>query len=308
MFGNDVWRTHSRWLITALLTVQCLVIFDIAYAPLKYWHDLDWLDIAGEGGTTALVFGWFLIVLSSRPAGKVTNYFAAGLLGLFVGTLQDFLDELLQLSNNLPAHGAIESFALPFGMFALTAGLYHWRKEQLSISMQLRKREQLFRQLDRLDPVTQVSDIDYMKQHIELALQKSQTNSECFALVLIDINGFHKLNNQFGTREGDKVLRSVSELLILNLRDTDLLCRYAGDRFAILLPATRNYEAEKIAQELCLSIQHFAYRSATGERIELSASAGIACARNDSLDGLLIRARNALLRAKESLELVRVAA
>lgn len=308
MLTNGFWKSHAHWLIASLLTIQCLIIFDVAYAPLKEWRSLDWLDIAGEGGTAALLFSWFILVLSSRPAGKVTNYFAAGLLALFIGTFQDFLDELLQLSHNLPWHGAIESCTLPFGMFCLTIGLYHWRNEQISITTQLRKREQLFRQHDRLDPVTQISDIEYMKQHIEIALQKSQLNSESFALLLIDINGFHQLNKQFGTREGDKVLRSVSELLILNLRDTDLLCRYAGDRFAVLLPSTRNYEAEKIAQELCLSLQYFAYRSASGERIELSASAGIACARNDDIDSLFSRAKNALLKAKESAEFVRVAA
>jgi diguanylate cyclase (GGDEF)-like protein len=304
----NFWKVNSRWLVLSLLVTQSLLFLDAMAAPLKLWSELDWVDIIGEGGTAVIIYVWFLLVLSSRPAGKVTNYFAAGFLALFVGTFQDFLDELLAFSSSLPWHGFIESAALPLGMFCLTLGLHHWRQEQLSINKQLRKREQIFRQHEHLDPVTQISDLDYMKKHIEISLNKVNQNLESFALVLIDLDNFQSVNGQHGAEEGDKALRAVSELMILNLRDSDLVCRYAGDRFAILLPSTRAYEAEKIAEELCLSIQYFAYRSAIGDRIFLSASAGVACAGNDDTESLLARAKLALLKAKQSVNCVKVAA
>ncbi len=88
--------------------------------------------------------------------------------------------------------------------------------------------------------------------------------------------------------------------MLLNIRCCDLLCRYAGDRFALLLPNTGNLMAETLAQELANAVRHFAFKtSQQGESLFHSVSIGVAIARDDSPESLLERANQALLRAKE---------
>lgn len=303
-----MWQRHKYWLIAAGLAAHGLVLMDALVAPLKSWRELDWFDIIGEGGAAVLLLLWFFIVLSGRPAGKVTHYFAAGLLAVFMGLLQDALDEILQMTGSVFWHNELESLTLPVGLLLITLGLFHWHREQQVINTQLQKREQLFRSSDHVDAVTQVAALPYLQQHLTIAVKKLQHENQAFALVLLDIDQFHQINEQFGPAQGDAVLHTLAEFLMLNLRQQDLLCRYAGDRYGILLPATRLTEARQIAAELVTAVDHFALRSRSGERIILRVSAGVAGAREESPEALLDRATIALLTAKQSQNKMQVAA
>ncbi len=294
------WITNKNWIIASFTSLYGLLLFNISASPFKALDSWDWLDIVGECGATILIFLWLLMVLACRPAGKVTNYFSGGLLALFIGTFQDASDEFLAISSSAFWHGSLESITLPLGMLLITIGLYHWRSEQISISERLQKRERFFREHEDIDPVTQLSELGYLKKHLQLSKKQHETNGRPFALILIDIDDFHQVNDTFGRVEGDSLLQSITELLILNLRPQDLICRYAADRYAIQLVDTRRYEANKIALELTQCIQYFAYRTQTGERLHLKASAGVACVQNESIASLLNRAKISLLRAKEA--------
>lgn len=294
------WTTNKNWLIASFACLYVLLLLNVSASPFKTFDSWDWVDIIGEGGAAILMFAWLLMVLACRPAGKVTNYFSGGLLALFIGTFQDASDEFLAISPAAFWHASLESATLPLGMVLITIGLSHWRKEQISISERLQKRERFFREHEGIDPVTQLSEFSYLKKHLRLSKAQLENSGSPFALVLIDIDDFHKVNDRFGRLEGDSLLQSITELLILNLRPHDLICRYAGDRYAIQLVETRQYEANKIALELTQCIQHFAYRTLSGERLYLQASAGVACAQNESIDSLLNRAKISLLKSKES--------
>lgn len=96
------------------------------------------------------------------------------------------------------------------------------------------------------------------------------------ALILLDLDQFSATNRTFGHREGDRLLRELSELLILNLRRCDLLCRYAGDRFAVVLPKTPELLANELARQLTRAVASFAYKTNNGETIYHTASVGVA--------------------------------
>lgn len=126
----------------------------------------------------------------------------------------------------------------------------------------LRKRERLFRDQRSFDQLTQVADADYLREQLRIAHASGGHNC---CLLMLDIDSFHLVNRDFGRREGDRVLQAVTQLLLLNLRSTDLLCRYAGDRFAILLPNTQPEAAHALADQLrraVASLRHHALRSA----------------------------------------------
>jgi len=134
----------------------------------------------------------------------------------------------------------------------VTVGMYFWRHEQAHLNQHLEKRERLFRDHRAVDRITQLADASYLRRQIRLERQR-RPGQDC-AVALLDIDGFHGINRTFGQREGDRALQAVGHMLLLNLRSDDLLCRYAGDRFAVLMPGTSAVDAASRAQHLCAMV------------------------------------------------------
>lgn len=290
-----------RWKLLALaLVTNIILLASLAVGDIKQLAVINWLDFVGEGSATLLTLVWLLLILHSRPAGRVTQLLALGLSGIFLAEFQDFLDEIIQFPKGIIWKHWVESGLMPLGLGLLTLGIYHWHKEQLVISEQLRKRERLFRDHRALDFTTNLGAADYLRRQLELELASHSRRQSPLALLLIDINNFNLVNRHFGNAEGDRLLNELSELMLLNIRRCDLLCRYAGDRFALLLPNTGNLMAGTMADELANAVRHFAFKtSAQGESLFQSVSIGVAIARQDSPESLLARANQALLHAKE---------
>jgi diguanylate cyclase (GGDEF)-like protein len=110
-------------------------------------------------------------------------------------------------------------------------------------------------------PQSRVADADHLREQLRLACQSATHDGY---LLMLDIDHFHLVNRDFGRQEGDRVLHAVTQVLLLNLRSTDLLCRYAGDRFAVMLPHTPPDTAHALADHLrraVASLHHHAHRS-----------------------------------------------
>jgi diguanylate cyclase (GGDEF)-like protein len=187
--------------------------------------------------------------------------------------LMDLVDEFIQLPVDLLFDNWLESLPVPFGLMLLTFGFYHWHQEERAISAQMLKRESVFREHRLFDALIPLGGADYLREQVKLALKEARTTAQPLALVAIDIDDFSSINQSFGHLEGDQVLQTITQLLLLNLRGQDLLCRLAGDRFIAVLPNTNNSEAQTIANELQNAIANLAYKSTEqGKRIQLSAS------------------------------------
>ncbi|MHA6495091.1 GGDEF domain-containing protein [Pseudomonas borbori] len=264
--------------------------------PLAEWH---WTDIIGEGGSALLVLTWACLLLKSRPAGQVTNLLFYGLACLFLSLWMDSVDELIHLPEGITWDKWLESGPMPVGFVLMTLGIYHWHREQLAISVQMEKRERLFREHRLFDKVTPLGGADYLRLQLQQALHEAQRERQPLSLVILDLDGFSAVNRQYGHAEGDRLLQALTQLLVLNLRRQDLLCRLAGDRFVALLPNTGEQQAGQLARELQDAVQHFAYKSDQhGERLHLRASVAVVMALQDSPESLLQRLNLALARAK----------
>lgn len=295
---------HKWKLLILALVANLALIGSLASGDLKPAPQWNWLDIVSEGGLALLALIWLLLILHSRPSGRVTQFLSLGLSAIFIAGFQDALDEFIHFPDSARWDHWVESGFMPIGLILLTLGIYHWHKEQLLITEQLRKRERLFREHRGLDFTTSLSGAHYLRVQLQRELaQGNQGNS--LALVLIDIDNFAQINRQHGTREGDNLLQALSELLLLNIRRNDLLCRYAGDRFALLLPNTGTLMANTIAAEISQAVRHFAFKpQQQQDSIFHSVSIGIAfscgqIAQADTPDTLINRATQALLQAKE---------
>ncbi len=125
------------------------------------------------------------------------------------------------------------------------------------------------------DSLTGVANRALFDQRLELAVHDALSGRPC-ALILLDLNGFKKINDRFGHMAGDLLLREVARRLTRLVRGVDLVARFGGDEFAILMgdPVDRTGAAAlaaRIEQALATPIQ------LEGNEIRVAASAGIAC-------------------------------
>lgn len=298
-------RLHRLKLLLLLVTANLILILHLATGDLKAVTDWSWADIIGEGGAGLLALLWLCLILKSRPAGRVTNLLTLGLGLVFLSWWVDCLDEFIHLPDTIHWDHWLESAPMAAGLLLLTYGLYHWHHEQLAITAQLEKRERLFREHRYFDKLTPLSGADYLRHQLALCLQQHDRQhplAEPLSLVAIDLDKFDSINQHFGHGEGDAVLQAVSQLLLLNLRRQDLLCRLAGDRFVVLLPGTGERQATLLAAELAMAVAAFACRTQhQGERLYLSASTATVMATvEDSPESLLERLNLKLAQAKQT--------
>jgi len=249
-------RLHARLVILVLLFIASTLFICLSLGQLKAWAEIEWLDILGEGGIVIITLLWLFFTLISRPGGKVTSWLVSGLLFMHISMLIDLLDEFLHYPRGETWMSAIESLPAPIGMILTSLGLYWWHREQMVLNQQLRRRERLFRQPDLIDYITGLYSAEYMLQQIELEIKTGKQ----FSLLMLDIDQFDSFVCDYGDEQADRFLREISELLLMNIRLSDLACRYAGDRFILLLPDTNLAQANQIAKQVQKAVSHLAFK------------------------------------------------
>lgn len=267
-----------------------LALLFLAMGTLKPWTAWHWLDIAGEGGTAVLAGYWAHLVIGSRPGGRVTFWLAGGLIVVMLGTWADCLDEVFVKDAAIASLKWIESVLTPLGMLAVTRGMLLWREEQVALSAHMSKRERLFRDHRELDRTTQVANSDYLLRQI--TLEQSRNPLAACALVLVDLCSFHHIERSHGQAEADRVLQAVAHQLLLNLRLRDLLCRYAGHRFVVLMPNTSLADSQRMGAQLCAMVEAMRFHALHGDaRVPIDAR--MACAVANTQAQSLLTALNA---------------
>lgn len=122
------------------------------------------------------------------------------------------------------------------------------------------------------------------------------------ALLLIDIDHFKKVNDTYGHRAGDTILRALSQRLVRRARTTDHVCRYGGEEIAVILIETNITEAQSIAEELRILIEKEPFLIEDGQYISITVSIGVSVYNEEAKDASMMvsNADNALYRAKEN--------
>lgn len=221
-----------------LAIVYGLSLLLMFLVPLLLWQNtsakastqVDWLDIGAEGALFIMGMCWLMVIVSVRPSGRVTNLLVIGLSSYCLGCYLDLLDEIF-IVKTLPIYNWFEKLPTPIGLVILTTGLWQWRDEQNVVNRQLQTREQFYRQHQLTDGLTLLNDANAFEHHLVKQLARQQP----LGLIMLDIDYFHQFNQLKGAEEGDRLLSEVAQWLSSQLRNQDLVCRYAGDRFVILL-------------------------------------------------------------------------
>ncbi|WP_448567733.1 GGDEF domain-containing protein [Thalassotalea ganghwensis] len=285
---------HNRLVSLAFGTISIAVALCFGLGVSKTWVQVAWLDVLGEGGIAILTMVWVFFLLVSRPTGRVTNLLVVGLCCYMFSALLDLFDEFVYYQDAASWLSLVESMPALIGMVVITYGLYLWHQEQLILNQQLKRREYRLRAHDQVDYVTKLYRAEYMKALIQEKLNDNY--HDAFSIVLLDMDNFDDFNRQYGAAEGDRLLREVSELILMNLRQSDLACRFAGDRFVLLFSDTDFVSANEIAKQISNAVKHLSFKlSATGQACYQSLTfATEESLPDDNLEQLLARATRQL--------------
>ena len=132
------------------------------------------------------------------------------------------------------------------------------------------------------DPLTELPNARGFYMMLEQRLAECQRmGRESLALISMDIDDFKQVNDQWGHAIGDRLLANVGRVIRKELRQMDILSRYAGDEFVAIMPMASQAMAEAAAARIRNAITQLKFSVRTGKAVEVDMSAGIACFPSD---------------------------
>ena len=155
------------------------------------------------------------------------------------------------------------------------------------------------KQLAYIDGLTGIFNRRFFELRIAEEIERSRRFGNGLALIMLDIDQFKRLNDEFGHLLGDEVLRQVSSILHQQLRKIDVVCRYGGEEFAILLSQTHPQHALNIAEKLRRLIETWQFPGVP-RPVTISAGAAVFPDHGTTRDDLVRAADAGLYAAKQS--------
>lgn len=133
------------------------------------------------------------------------------------------------------------------------------------------------------DHLTNLYNRRYMEEFLVNEFEASRRYGHSFSLVMVDLDNFKQINDTFGHESGDIVLKTVSDIIICNMRKADVVGRYGGEEFLILLPKTIKQNAKKCMEKIrkLINKQRFNFNN---HQIKITASFGISSYPEDCED------------------------
>jgi diguanylate cyclase (GGDEF)-like protein len=132
----------------------------------------------------------------------------------------------------------------------------------------------------------------------ERALSRRAVQTAAPAIFVIDIDHFKQVNDRYGHAVGDQILCEVVSLLRQGLRDSDLLARWGGEEFILLLPLVDSEAAFAVAERFKMSVSQYKFRVDEDTNLSVTISIGISFLEDDGIGAAFAKADEALYRAK----------
>lgn len=182
-------------------------------------------------------------------------------------------------------HSQTERYYVPQLLCGLVAlvGLLSWyvlqqrlhlRETQQRLIQELIRRETAER-LAVIDPLTEIYNRRYIMRAIASEVARVDRQNSKFSFLMIDVNGFKAANDSLGHLAGDRILREISQILQKTLRTSDVISRYGGDEFLVLLIDADEAMADRAVQRLQDAVEKW-NAAATIENYTMSISCGFA--------------------------------
>jgi len=163
----------------------------------------------------------------------------------------------------------------------------------------------LFEQTKRLaitDGLTELFNHRYLHETLDRTLERCLREGQPLALIMIEIDNFKWYNDTYGHQQGDEVLRAVADLLRRGSRPSDLVARYGGDEFMIILPNTAKEAAFEIAERIRRMVEAYPFLLAENQVTSVTLSLGVAATPEDgtSVEAVIEAVDRAQYSSKDS--------
>jgi len=151
------------------------------------------------------------------------------------------------------------------------------------------------------DPLTKLFNRRFLRTILQREVKVSMATNERFAVLLIDLDHFKKINDQYGHDAGDSILRQIAEILMTSVRAGDFVFRYGGEEFLTVLNSVSRNHAQMVAEKIRQNIQHHNFEINSKTKLKITASIGIAIHDgHPDFNNIVQHSDNALYQAKEN--------
>jgi diguanylate cyclase (GGDEF)-like protein/putative nucleotidyltransferase with HDIG domain len=150
------------------------------------------------------------------------------------------------------------------------------------------------------DQLTGLPNARYMTLRFDEEASRARRNARPFQVVMLDLDDFKLVNDTFGHKVGDKMLREMARIIHGQLREYDFLARYAGDEFIAIVQELEGSQVEDLTQRIETAVSEFSLhvRGVGRARVGISVGTSTYGADGETLDQLLVTADQAMYRAK----------
>jgi len=150
------------------------------------------------------------------------------------------------------------------------------------------------------DDLTKLFNTRYLNRTLEMEITRANRHRTSLSLIFMDVDHFKNVNDNYGHLVGSKLLVEMGQLLLKSLRTVDIVARYGGDEFVIVLPQTTPKNAVQIAERIRKSVELNAFLKKDGYAFKITASFGVASYPESatSKEDLLSLADEAMYRVK----------
>lgn len=174
--------------------------------------------------------------------------------------------------------------------------------EQISLSISNLQLRDNLRQQSIRDPLTGAFNRRYLEEFLSKELARAQRRAMPIGVMMLDVDHFKRFNDEFGHDAGDVVLREVAQTLARAVRTSDIVCRYGGEEFAVVMPDLNEPRIRERAEALRMAIENLQLHHGSQSLPSVTISIGYAIfpEHAEDITNLFLSADTALYRAKAS--------
>ena len=296
--GQFMGLTYNRTAVIAIIATVLGCLFFFTYGVDSFEMRMIILSL----GATLLIF---LLMYQLGRMRNTSLRFSADLMLLAFLIFGIFMIARTVIIALQPQEAVFDNSPIQSATYLLLFAISFFWSTGFILMVSHRLRNDLL-EIATIDVLTRIPNRRATQAFLEKEISRAQRSRDEFTVLLIDIDDFKQVNDRWGHAIGDEVLVQTAGLFQSMIRKQDLVGRWGGEEFLIVVPGQCNAEilAERIRSEIAAA--EYTHRNAT---LQITVSIGIACCDGTSLeDEILKRADDALYPAKSTKNAVRIAA
>jgi diguanylate cyclase (GGDEF)-like protein len=130
--------------------------------------------------------------------------------------------------------------------------------------------------LSQTDDLTKLHNARYLRQYLIAEVKRARRYGSTVAAIFFDLDDFKEVNDQYGHLVGSHILMEMATVILTGVRDTDIVARYGGDEFVVILPEADFEQAALVAERMREKIARHLFTGGRNLRLRLTASFGVA--------------------------------